>query len=128
MQRKDDYQERRAHLASLSDSELEARFWQLVDQIVDPLIHLAQTHTTPSIERSVLLRMGFSGLEAKALVDKCVELGYLGRGVGHVVLVAAQRLNLSIHEAGEALLTGAYWEQVGDWLKGGVLVEPASNR
>lgn len=119
MQRKDDYQERRTHLAGLSDSELEARFWQLVDQIVDPLVHLAEAHTSPSIERSVLLRMGFSGSEAKALVDKCVELGLLGKGAGHVVLIAAQCLGMSVREAGLALMTGQHWNTVSDWMKGG---------
>ena len=119
MQRKDDYQERRTHLAGLSDSELEARFWQLVDQIVDPLVHLAEAHTSPSIERSVLLRMGFSGFEAKALVDKCMELGILGKGAGHVVVIAAQRLGLSVREAGLVLMAGQHWNTVGDWMKGG---------
>jgi len=36
--------------------------------VVDPLLEYGRTHTTPSIERSVLLRMGFSSLEAKPLV------------------------------------------------------------
>ena len=33
MKRADDYQERRAHLANLSDAELEQRFWALAEQI-----------------------------------------------------------------------------------------------
>ncbi len=41
--------------------------------IVAPLIEEARTHTTPSIERSVLLRMGFSSIEAKALVARMHE-------------------------------------------------------
>lgn len=121
MQRKDDYQERRGHLAQLSDAELEARFWQLTEQVVAPLIHLAQTHTSPSIERSVLLRMGFSSLEAKVLVEKCVELGLLGKGAGHVVLVAARNLGLSVRQAGEQLAAGQHWEQVRLWVNGGEL-------
>lgn len=126
MQRKDDYQERHTHLAQLSDSELEARFWQLVEQVVDPLVKLAETHTSPSIERSVLLRMGFSSLEANALVEKCVELGILGKGAGHVILVTAEHLGLGVRQAGEALLNGAHWDQVGAWLKGGVEGESTS--
>ena len=38
---------------------------QLTGQLVDPLLELAKENTSPAIERSVLLRMGFSSLEAK---------------------------------------------------------------
>lgn len=69
-ERKDDFQKRREHLADLSDQELKERFWDLADQIVDPLADLAKTHTSPSIERSVLIRMGFNSLDAKAIVKK----------------------------------------------------------
>ena len=68
LERADDFDTRRAHLRDLSDEDLHAYFWALVEKIVDPLIEEARTHTTPSIERSVLLRMGFSSIEAKALV------------------------------------------------------------
>ena len=66
IERPDDFAKRRQHLQRLSDAELHNYFWQLVDQIVAPLIEEARTHTSPSIERSVLLRMGFSSIEAKA--------------------------------------------------------------
>ena len=62
--RPDDFDTRRAHLRDLSDEELHARFWVLADRIVAPLVDEARTHTTPSIERSVLLRMGLSSVEA----------------------------------------------------------------
>ena len=62
MERKDDFQARRQHLADLSDQELHQRFWDLLDQVVEPLAQLARTHTSPAIERSVLLRMGFSSI------------------------------------------------------------------
>ena len=60
MKRDDDYQVRRQSVANLSDKELEQRFWQLAEQIVDPLLKLGYENTSPAIERSVLLRMGFS--------------------------------------------------------------------
>jgi len=38
--RADEYLAWRTHLADLSDAEIEERFWDLVEQIVDPLIDL----------------------------------------------------------------------------------------
>ena len=67
MKRPDDYKARAAHLADLSDEQLHARFWELAKTLTDPLLRMGWEYTTPSIERSVLLRMGFSSLEAKAL-------------------------------------------------------------
>ena len=104
IKREDDFQERRKHLADLSDEELKARFWALTGQLVDPLLALAKENTSPAIERSVLLRMGFSSLEAKALVDACMERSLLGHGAGNVVYRYAKHANLPIREAGLALL------------------------
>ena len=111
--RPDDFAERRQKLRGLSDAELDARFWQLVDRIVAPLVEEARTHTTPSIERSVLLRMGFSSLEARDLVARTAERGLLGRGVGRLVLELAERRGTSVREAALALLEGRYWDEVG---------------
>ena len=112
IERPDDFESRRAHLRKLPDAELHAYFWELADKIVEPLIEEAKTHTTPSIERSVLLRMGFSSFEAKALVDQMRERGLLEHGAGHVILKVATAKHLPIREAGEALLDGRYWEGV----------------
>ena len=111
-ERTDDFERRREHLRSLSDEELQARFWQLVEQIVAPLIEEARTHTTPSIERSVLLRMGFSSLEAKRLVERMGERGLLGRGAGRLVLELAKRRGIGPREAGLGLLEGRYWQEL----------------
>jgi len=111
--RADDFASRRRRLAGMSDAELHARFWELVQQIVDPLIAEARTHTTPSIERSVLLRMGFSSVEAKALVSRMHERKLLGHGAGRLVLELAQRKGVSVRAAGAALLGGQYWEELG---------------
>ena len=94
------------------DDELHARFWQLVDQIVAPLVEEARTHTTPSIERSVLLRMGFSSLEAKALVQQFTERGLVAHGAGRLVLELARLKGIDVHGAGAALLDGRYWEEL----------------
>ncbi len=75
MKRDDDFAERRKHIADLSDDELYARFWDLTTQVVTPLYELGRNNTTPSVERSVLLRMGVSSLDAKPIVDQCMDRG-----------------------------------------------------
>jgi D-ornithine 4,5-aminomutase subunit alpha len=111
-ERTDDFNARRAHLATLSDEQLHAHFWSLVNRIVEPLVEEARTHTSPSIERSVLLRMGFSSLETKPLVNRMLEKGVLGRGAGQLVLELAQKKGISVREAGLALIDGKYWEDL----------------
>ena len=114
VERPDDFDVRRAHLASMTDEALHARFWELVERIVAPLIEEARTHTSPAIERSVLLRMGFSSIECKQLVDQMQQRGLLGHGAGRLVLELAKSRGLSIRDAGEALLQGEhpdeYWQ------------------
>ncbi|MFA6890301.1 MAG: ornithine aminomutase subunit alpha [Bacilli bacterium] len=112
IERIDDFQTRRQHLNALSDEQLKDLFWKLANQVIDPLIDLAKTHTSPSIERSVLLRMGFSSLEAKALVDQVIIHQLMGKGAGHVVYRYATLSGLSIREAGLALLNHQGWEDV----------------
>ena len=111
-ERPDDFEKRRTHLRSMSDEELHAHFWRLVDELVEPLIEEARTHTTPSIERSVLLRMGFSSVEAQALAQRFAERGLLGRGAGRLILELARAKNLSIRGAGAALLDGHHWDEL----------------
>lgn len=120
MKRADDFQQRRAHLANLSDEELQARFWEMAEKIVDPLLDLGKKNTTPSIERSVLLRMGFSSLEAKAIVDKTMDRGLMGKGAGHIVYKIAKEKKISVREAGLALSEGKYWDDAIQIFKGGV--------
>ena len=40
MRREDDFAQRRAHIANLTDEELYDRFWELTAQVVDPLLEL----------------------------------------------------------------------------------------
>ncbi|NLX82249.1 MAG: ornithine aminomutase [Clostridiales bacterium] len=119
MKRPDDYKARAAHLNALSDKQLHERFWQLAKQLTDPLLHMGWEYTSPSIERSVLLRMGFSSLEAKALVDACLEHGLLGHGAGHVVFKASKAWKADIREAGLKLIALENWDEVKTWFKGG---------
>ena len=112
VERADDYEVRRARLRGMPDDELHAHFWELVEKIIRPLIAEARSHTTPSIERSVLLRMGFSSIEAKALVTSFAERGLLGHGAGRLILELAKRQGIGVTEAGAALRDGRYWEEL----------------
>jgi len=111
-ERTDDFETRRQHLQRLTDEELHARFWQLADTLVEPLIAEARSHTTASIERSVLLRMGFSSLTAAALVEQMAQRSLLGHGAGRLVLELAQAKDIALADAGAALLDGRYWEEL----------------
>lgn len=111
MKRQDDFTARRAHLAGLTDAQLKERFWQLTEQIVDPLIELGKTNTSPSIERSVLLRMGFSSLEAKPIVEGALQHSLLGHGAGNIVYRLSQARGLDIRGAGLKLANGELWDE-----------------
>ena len=94
LKREDDFEIRRQHLADLTNEELKQRFWELAEKTVDPLLEMARTHTSPSIERSVLLRMGFSSIEAKPLVEGAIDRGLIGKGVGHIVYRISKEKNI----------------------------------
>ncbi len=111
-ERADDFETRRAHLRKLSDRELHDYFWELVDRVVAPLIAEARSHTTPSIERSVLLRMGFSSQQSRDLVAHLQQRELLGHGAGRLVLELAKLKQIPVREAGEALLQGRHWEDL----------------
>ena len=111
MKRTDDFQERRAHLANLTDDQLEARFWELANKLVDPLLKMGYEYTSPAVERSVLLRMGFSSIEAKAIVDGCIEHNLIAHG--------AKAQNSEIRPAGLALADGKLWDEAEKLFDGG---------
>ncbi|WP_418964379.1 ornithine aminomutase subunit alpha [Cetobacterium sp.] len=120
LKRDDDYQQRRESLKRYSDEELKNKFWELANTIVEPLLKIAMENTTPSIERSILLRMGFSSLEVKPLVDGAIERGLIGKGVGHIVYRVSKEKRITIREAGEKLIAGEYWDIALDIFKGGI--------
>lgn len=116
MERADDFAERRKHLSGLSDDELKARFWELAGKVVGPIVDVAKTQTSPSIERSVLLRMGFSSMEAQGIVTNCVTHGLLGKGAGHAVVKLAEAEKIPYREAGRKLAEGKGWDVLkGVW-------------
>ena len=119
LKREDDFEQRRVHLADLTDEQLKDKFWSLTEQVVDPLLDLARTHTSPSIERAVLLRMGFSSLEAQPLVNAAIDRGLIGHGVGHVIYKISKEKNLPLRQAGLELMEGKHWDDAITLFKGG---------
>jgi len=117
-QRRDNFKIRSKHLRKMSDEELDKYFWELADRITEPLIDLAKDHTSPSIERSVLLRMGFNSLEAKAITDKLVDMGLLGKGAGHVVYRISKVIKEDIITTGKKLASGELRDLVEQEFKG----------
>ena len=119
MKRQDDFEQRRKHIANLSDKELYDRFWELTAQVVDPLLELGRKNTTPSVERAVLLRMGISSLETQKIVNNCMDRGLMGKGCGHCVYKLSKANSISIPEAGTMLANGEGWDVVVEAFKGG---------
>lgn len=112
MKRADDYEQRRQHLANLTDEELEKRFWDLAEKVVDPLLELGKKNTTPAIERSILLRMGFSSIEIKPIIEGVMNKGLMRKGAGNVVWRLSKKLGVTVREAGLALADGKHWDLV----------------
>ncbi|BEP29105.1 ornithine aminomutase subunit alpha [Helicovermis profundi] len=119
LKRDDDFQTRRKDLVNLTDEEIKAKFWQLAETLVDPLLDLAKTHTSPAVERSIVLRMGFSSLEAKPIVDGAIERGLIGKGVGNIIYRVSKKNNISIRQAGLELMEGKRWDEAIEIFKGG---------
>lgn len=118
MKRVDDFEKRRAHLKNLSDEELNERFWELTEKAVKPMVELASSHTSASIERSVLLRMGFSSIEAGDIVKEGTAWNLLGKGMGNVVLTYADIESIGYLEAGRKLASGKGWNDVNKKMRG----------
>lgn len=112
--RADDFEVRRQHLKGLSDEDLKNRFWELAEKIVEPMLELGYKNTTPAIERSILLRMGFSSLEVKPIVEGVMKKGLMKKGAGNVVWKLSKKLGISVREAGVGLSEGKYWDEVDD--------------
>lgn len=101
--------ERTERLSLLNDEELYQRFWMLADRLTKPLAEFASLHTTPSIERSVLLRMGFNSLQARAFVERCITEGVIGQGAGGVLLRYASQHKIDLFQAFDRLMEIKNW-------------------
>ncbi len=102
--REDDFHKRREHLDKMSKEELKNYFWELTEKVVNPLLELSYESTTLSIERSVLLRMGYSSIDAGIIVKKIEALELLKYGAGHIVYLTMQEYACSLNEAKEYIL------------------------
>ena len=106
----------------MSDDELKARFWELCNQVVDPIVDLANTHTSPSIERSVLLRMGIDSISSHGVVDSFCRPVCWAKAPGHVVLKLSQKTGTDVPGAAAAILANK------DVLTRSVLAHPLKRR
>lgn len=98
------FEKRRAELRKMSDEQLKQIFWKLCDKVVEPMVEASRTHTSPSIERSVLARMGIDSITARSVVDACVEHRVLGKGAGHCVLKVSQKFKIDIRAAAQRIV------------------------
>ena len=98
------FEQRREALKQMTDEQLKARFWELCNQVIDPIVDLSRTHTSPSIERAVLLRMGIDSLSSQGVVERIYEAGLLGKGAGHVLLKLAEKQGSDVRGAAAAIL------------------------
>ncbi len=98
------FEQRRAELKKMSDAALKSYFWELCNQVVEPVVELARTHTSPSIERAVLLRMGIDSLSSQAVVERIYQAGLLGKGAGQVLLKLAEQQGCDVKSAAAALI------------------------
>ena len=103
-ERHDDFKLRRKHLHEMSDEALKAYFFELTEKVVNPLLELAHKNTSKSIERSVLLRMGFSSIEAAAIVNTLHEHGLLSKGAGNCVYRLSRDSDVTLSEAGKSIV------------------------
>jgi D-ornithine 4,5-aminomutase subunit alpha len=118
MKREDDFEKRREHLKNLTNDQLFDRFWDLTNQVVKPMVDLAYTHTSPAIERSVVLRMGFSSLQAQPIISYGAKWNLLGKGIGNVILTYAKLKDIHYLKAGAELSKGIGWDIVAEKMKG----------
>ena len=86
------------------DPRVVRRARRLAERAAAPVIELARTHTSPSIERSVLLRMGIDSVTTHGIVERVLEAGLLGHGAGHAVLKVARKTGKDVRGAAQAIL------------------------
>jgi len=97
------FEARRQQLRNMSDEQLKERFWELCNQMVEPMVEYGRKYTSMSIERSVLLRMGIDSVTSQGVVSRVNEAGLLGKGAGHVVLKLSQKLGVDLREAAKRI-------------------------
>lgn len=97
------FEARRQQLDKMNDEQLKSRFWQLCDQIVEPMVDYGRKYTSQSIERSVLLRMGIDSVTSQGVVSRINEAGLLGKGAGNIVLKVSQKHRVDLRVAAKRI-------------------------
>ncbi len=97
------FENRRKELEKMTDEQLKSRFWELCQKVVEPMVDYGKNYTSPSIERSVLLRMGIDSPTTQGAVLRINEAGLLGKGAGHVVLKVSDKHKITIREAAKRI-------------------------
>lgn len=103
-ERQNNFEARQKELMKLTDQELKDKFWQLCNKAVEPMVESGKKYTSPSIERSILLRMGIDSVSSQAIVSRIKEAGLLKKGAGNVVLKVSKKLDTSILDAGQKII------------------------
>ncbi|MFK5883996.1 MAG: D-ornithine 4,5-aminomutase subunit OraS [Candidatus Izemoplasma sp.] len=116
-ERKDDFLQRRKHLASMSDTRLKEYFYELADKMIEPLLVLGYENTSKSIERSILLRMGFSSLQAKDIVNLLDDNDLLKKGAGHCIYAINKDLGIELNRAGDDIIEGKHIDFLKEYFK-----------
>ena len=70
MKRADDFAVRRQHIANLTDEELYAKFWELTDKVVDPLLELVDKN---EMAMSAGVELSYLGTKHQAEIYKVIE-------------------------------------------------------
>lgn len=98
------FEARRQELEKMTDEQLKARFWELCQKVVEPMVEYGRKYTSPSIERSVLLRMGIDSQTSHGVVGRIHEAGLLGKGAGQVLLKISQNKKVDVREAARLIV------------------------
>lgn len=119
MKRTDDFQERRVHLANLTDDQLEARFWELANKLVDPFLKWVTSTPHPPLNVPFCCAWGFLPSKQKPLLTAAIEHNLIAHGAGNVIYRLAKAQNSEIRPAGLALADGKLWDEAEKLFDGG---------
>ncbi len=81
--------------------------------LASPSLVMSYEHTTPRAERAFLRRLGLTGAEADALLEKMCEHGVLDGGAKALLTRVCTEKRISGTEAARLLLAGECWPEEG---------------
>ena len=92
--------------ADLADEHIHKEFWKSGQSSDDSLSDFAHTCTSPHVECSSLVAMGFSDDEAQAIIKGAIKYRIICKGCSHVVLELRRARGIGLREAGLLLAAG----------------------